>query len=777
MKEILESLLTLKGTRSAMKQFALGLAASAAVLAGSTQAATITATYDLGPQDGGTTIQAGVEGLIPWITKGTLPAGSILRSFSVNARLDSMAPGGDSWASDLSAYVDPKPEAPGTAALLQVGGYNKIGTVVTNKLGWGTGDASPPSPLVATKDVSALNIDLNTAQLSLGNGYSEATWSGTISVTYYGPASITAFGPGAVINDTARTIAWTVPFGTDLATLAPTITVSSGTCVPASGVAPNFAVNNPATYTVTEGATINTYTVTVIVAIGTSAGTTINVNLANVSGNTLNGTAYLAGGFAQAPVTYSGTTWNEATNSPATLTGLRDSQGNATSIGFTTASTTGAPDLAGPTTSPGAADVKLLKGCVYRVWNSGSGNTLNNRFTVSGLDPAKTYNIYLASAHNTPVKCSWRIGATGADRFIANTAATRTAETWVAGDDYVVFYKVAPDATGKILVYGKGLAGSDLESGLTLNGFQVVDATGFLSPENDMLSFTTPVGAGSISGTRISLVVPKGTDVTALVPTITVSSGATVSPNTGVANNFTYPQTYTVTAENGSTKVYTVRVFPIALPPVTDVARYFDASQLARLADNAPVTTWPDLSGHGDATVPGGNASPTYVANAGTASGLPALHFTPGSGAPTSGALRFTRDNAIRTVFSVFKGSSFLLTDADNYDFHRPTDNNPASPIWDSGYVHANIKAGSTYVNGALVDGTTDAMPTDLNNGFNLVEVLTDGNPVQADSFNKDRPYHSGDQYQAEVIIYDRVLTEAERVSVEQYLMSKWLGV
>jgi autotransporter-associated beta strand protein len=232
-----------------------------------------------------------------------------------------------------------------------------------------------------------------------------------------------------------------------------------------------------------------------------------------------------------------------------------------------------------------------------------------------------------------------------------------------------------------------------------------------------------------------------------------------------------------ISSDKSITNVYTVTVTVSPLPVVVGLARWFDASTIAGKVDGEPVTTWADLSGNGaNATVPSGNTNPTYIANAGTASRLPALHFSPGSGAPNSGALGFTRDSSIGTVFSVFKGNSFLLTDANNYDFHRPTDNNPASPIWDSGNASANIRNGATYVNGALVNGTTYAMPTDLNNGFNLVEVLTVG-PVQADSFNKDRPYHSGDQYQAEVIIYDQVLTEDERVAVEHYLMTKWLGV
>ena len=59
---------------------------------------------------------------------------------------------------------------------------------------------------------------------------------------------------------------------------------------------------------------------------------------------------------------------------------------------------------------------------------------------------------------------------------------------------------------------------------------------------------------------RVSFVLPNGTDVTQLVPTIVVSEGATINPASGVAQDFTNPVTYTVTAQNGTTAVYTVTV-------------------------------------------------------------------------------------------------------------------------------------------------------------------------------------------------------------------------
>jgi uncharacterized protein (TIGR02145 family) len=75
-------------------------------------------------------------------------------------------------------------------------------------------------------------------------------------------------------------------------------------------------------------------------------------------------------------------------------------------------------------------------------------------------------------------------------------------------------------------------------------------------------SFTAPQAVGVIdeSAKSITVNVPAGTVVTALTPTIKVSEKATVSPSSGVVQNFTNPVKYIVTAENGSTAIYTVAV-------------------------------------------------------------------------------------------------------------------------------------------------------------------------------------------------------------------------
>ncbi len=62
--------------------------------------------------------------------------------------------------------------------------------------------------------------------------------------------------------------------------------------------------------------------------------------------------------------------------------------------------------------------------------------------------------------------------------------------------------------------------------------------------------------------------VPLGTNLTNLTPDVAVSAGATVSPASGIAQNFTNPVAYTVTAQDGVTsQTYVATVMPV---PNTD---------------------------------------------------------------------------------------------------------------------------------------------------------------------------------------------------------------
>jgi autotransporter-associated beta strand protein len=79
------------------------------------------------------------------------------------------------------------------------------------------------------------------------------------------------------------------------------------------------------------------------------------------------------------------------------------------------------------------------------------------------------------------------------------------------------------------------------------------------SSAKDILTFgISGQTSATISGTNINVIMPAGTNVTNLAPTYTVSSGASGSPVSGIPRNFTTPQSYTITAQDLTTKVYTV---------------------------------------------------------------------------------------------------------------------------------------------------------------------------------------------------------------------------
>ena len=84
------------------------------------------------------------------------------------------------------------------------------------------------------------------------------------------------------------------------------------------------------------------------------------------------------------------------------------------------------------------------------------------------------------------------------------------------------------------------------------------------STTKDLLTFGANVSGSSATidtvARTVVWTVPFGTSLTSLSPVYTVSPQATGSPASGAALNFSTPRTYTLTGQDGSTKVYTVTV-------------------------------------------------------------------------------------------------------------------------------------------------------------------------------------------------------------------------
>ncbi len=97
------------------------------------------------------------------------------------------------------------------------------------------------------------------------------------------------------------------------------------------------------------------------------------------------------------------------------------------------------------------------------------------------------------------------------------------------------------------------------------------------SSATDILTFNFPeqtISSLDNENHRVSIEVTSDADVTSLTPIITVDEGAIVSPSSGVAQDFSSPVVYTVTAEDASTKqnwAVTVNQIPLSLGDIEDI--------------------------------------------------------------------------------------------------------------------------------------------------------------------------------------------------------------
>ena len=193
------------------------------------------------------------------------------------------------------------------------------------------------------------------------------------------------------------------------------------------------------------------------------------------------------------------------------------------------------------------------------------------------------------------------------------------------------------------------------------------------------------------------------------------------------------------------------------------------------------VTRWASLAGESNAAVSrAGFANPFVRTN--DLAGRNVIDF--GAQGVGGGLLQWEKEStSVRTVFTVLgsqAGGSYVLGHTGSPHFHRGS--NPrtgtllpiekANPIY--GYdVAAGIVNGQTYVDGVLVNPLTQAFSGE----WQLINTCTTLG-LSANLFAGDRSYadRAGGQRLAEVIVYDRALSETERLQTERYLRKKWLG-
>jgi len=219
----------------------------------------------------------------------------------------------------------------------------------------------------------------------------------------------------------------------------------------------------------------------------------INVALGNRDSYPMTGTAsndafQSATPGTAAPLTYLGSTWNQAGGAAASASGLLDSQGTATLVGF---AVNGYKDAVGD--HGGAGILQFLGAGVHADGPATTGGfhpepgTLPS-LTLTGLNDGWTYRLAIISGGNYDNINQWNIGgtATFADPetptgFVGGTTLTTSSDTaqrstWVDGVNYVTFSGLIP-VGGTLTVQNIALVDK-----FSMNGFQLEASTAVPEP-------------------------------------------------------------------------------------------------------------------------------------------------------------------------------------------------------------------------------------------------------------------------------------------------------
>ncbi|MDD3007080.1 MAG: DUF5018 domain-containing protein [Candidatus Pacebacteria bacterium] len=423
---------------------------------------------------------------------------------------------------------------PGTSASAPA-----VGAIVAQL--WG---AFPTLKGTAIRDAilnSAVDLGASGYDYTYGYGRADALrayQSLDTTVTKSSNKAITAFtlaGQTGAINESNHTVTINLPTGTSVTSLAPTISISAKASVnPTSSTPRNFT--GPIVYTVTaeDGSTqayvvvanvagelshnkaITAFTLAGQTGIINESNHTVTVNLP--AGSNITSIAPTISISAGASISPAASTPKSFTN-PVTYT-VTAEDGSAQPYMVIVNVGQSSNDITGPTiTLTGSSSIDVVLGENY-----------NEQGATATDDVDGSVNVITSGSVNTGTIGVYIIQYTAIDAAGNVTTATRTVRVISAGSDQA-------------------------ENNITSFRFASLGVNGIIDQNNH----------------EIRLTVTFSTNVTSLVPTITTDAGASVSPNSGVAQNFSVPKTYTVTSADGLEQTYIVSVKiddsdPVAIP-------------------------------------------------------------------------------------------------------------------------------------------------------------------------------------------------------------------
>ncbi|MCR1024375.1 DUF5018 domain-containing protein [Cellulophaga baltica] len=374
----------------------------------------------------------------------------------------------------------------------------------------------------------------------------------TVTVSLAAPLSstkdITSFSiDGETVNDPATAFTITLPAGTDVTTLSPSITQTGASISPATGVTQNFTT--PVEYTVTaaDGSTqVYTVTVTAPALSSTKAITAFKIGTVNGTITGTNISLTLPAGTdvsALSPsITHTGVSINPATGAV---------QDFSSPVSYTVTAADGTTQVYSVTVAaPALSSAKAI-----------------TAFTIGGVNGT-------ISGTNISVTLPAGTNVTALSTSITHTGTSISPASGAAQDfsSPVSYTVTAADGTTQV--------------------YSVTVTAPALSSNKDITLFIIGTVNGTITGTNISLTLPAGTDVTALSPSIT-HTGASINPANSAAQDFTSPVSYTVTAADGTTQVYSVTVTAPALSSDKDITLFIINGEVVNNPSSAFTITLP----------------------------------------------------------------------------------------------------------------------------------------------------------------------------------------
>jgi hypothetical protein len=488
------------------------------------------------------------------------------------------------------------------------------GTLAPNNIVISSGASISPA-VGETQDFTHPVIYTVTAQ----NGINTRDWTVTVTVLPLGTTTaITSFSvpellAPATINNEDHLVLGRVPYGTDVSALVPTIGISQGaSIVPASGVATDFS--SPVIYTVTAEDGINAQDWVVVISVDPNTETDITsfeipdllepatidnlfhrveasvpfetdlralVPSIGVSeGAVIDPESGVVTDFSR-PVIYTVTAGDGISMQDWTVTVTAGTARTGTDITLFSI-----PELIAPATIhsefhlitgivPYGTDLTALVPTIV-VSDGASINPVSGAVTdfstpVSYIVTAEdgTIEHWLVTIQDLPSIETDITGftlaeQTGVYRIIA---VTHTVEIEVVkGTDVTSLAPTITVSPGATIEPASGVSCDftnsveyivTAEDGFTDQVWTATVTVELPNTETDITSFHVPElsAAATIDNSAHKVVgsVPIGTDLTALVPTIAVSEGASVNPASGAVTDFSSPVTYTVTAEDGTT--------------------------------------------------------------------------------------------------------------------------------------------------------------------------------------------------------------------------------